>query len=538
MSNQRFRRGRCPIHPLFFALYPVLSLLATNAYEVRLAESVRSLLAAFLLCALIFGIMYLVRRDAASAAVLSSVILVEFFSYGHVYDWGRQLGPEGLQVFRHRFLLLTFIVTFACLTLVVRRLPRLPGSLTAGLNAVGLALIIIPLVTVVRSEHRFRSADDVAGEPVGECSLSTSAGTPLRDIYYIVLDAYARQDVLAHQFKFNNRPFLNALEQRGFVVFETSQSNYASTGMSLASTLNMSYLPIDSRTANETPLDYWDAIAANEVRTQLECLGYQIVAFDSGYDWSSWRGADVFLSPTQGRQGTLVGAGLNSFEAFLVNSTMLRVLVDAAILLPGVIVPDLQGPIARHRSQIEYAFDTLEQDVLQLNSPKFVFAHVIAPHRPYVFGPQGRPRDPDDLFTLRGAVDTGAEAQRRAYTDQLQYVNDRTLSVVDSLLSGYPAEAEPIIILQSDHGPTDSASDRMRILNALHLPGGRGVPLTESMSPVNTFRLVFANYFGARYELLPDVSCYSTYNEPFEFRLVPNPLAKVPSAVDPSSFCE
>ncbi len=76
------------------------------------------------------------------------------------------------------------------------------------------------------------------------------------------------------------------------------------------------------------------------------------------------------------------------------------------------------------------------------------------------------------------------------------------------------------IVLQSDHGwPTiggahPSASDLksvFRNLNAYYLPGEGGEPLYESITPVNTFRLIFNTYFGGDYDLLDDDSFYSDH---------------------------
>ena len=61
---------------------------------------------------------------------------------------------------------------------------------------------------------------------------ATEGGAALDDpdIYFIVLDGYARADVLAKYYGFDNGPFIGGLRQRGFQVSEASRSN--STGPS------------------------------------------------------------------------------------------------------------------------------------------------------------------------------------------------------------------------------------------------------------------------------------------------------------------
>jgi hypothetical protein len=62
------------------------------------------------------------------------------------------------------------------------------------------------------------------------------------DIYYIILDGHARSDILAELYGYDNNWFVDSLRQRGFYVADRSRTNYAQTYLSLASTLNMTYL--------------------------------------------------------------------------------------------------------------------------------------------------------------------------------------------------------------------------------------------------------------------------------------------------------
>ena len=83
-------------------------------------------------------------------------------------------------------------------------------------------------------------------------------------------------------------------------------------------------------------------------------------------------------------------------------------------------------------------------------------------------------------------------------------MNARVEALVDRILA--KSRRPPIIILQADHGPRNEAPmDRPTarslregagILNAYYLPDSGGRGLYASISPVNSFRLVFRNYFG------------------------------------------
>ena len=160
-----------------------------------------------------------------------------------------------------------------------------------------------------------------------------------------------------------------------------------------------------------------------------------------------------------------------------------------------------------------YTLDKLRSLPLAVQSPKFIYAHIVAPHFPIVFGPQG------ELVSLPEDLDDAAFAQ--AHTDEIRYINQRILEILQEILA--VSATPPIIILQADHG-NDRAlpADRTSILNAYYLPGEAAGRLYPTITPVNTFRLVLDAYFGAQLELLPDESFYSSYEQPYDFTLIPN----------------
>ena len=111
------------------------------------------------------------------------------------------------------------------------------------------------------------------------------------------------------------------------------------------------------------------------------------------------------------------------------------------------------------------------------------------------------------------------------YRNQILYINQQIRKTVDQILE--KSESPPVIVLQGDHGPGsqlnwESAAqseiwERVSILNAYHLPSGGNEDLYDSISPVNTFRIILNRFFGYQYELLEDRSYYSTKNHPYRF---------------------
>jgi hypothetical protein len=199
-----------------------------------------------------------------------------------------------------------------------------------------------------------------------------------------------------------------------------------------------------------------------------------------------------------------------------------------------------QSEFDRHRQRIEGILNRLVE-VPRIAGPTFVFAHIIAPHPPFVFGPQGQPVQPSQTFTALDAQNYPGtpEAYRQGYTDQLIYLNARLEQVLARILER--SDPAPVVILQSDHGPGSTFAggepaqrnmpERMSILSAVHL-GGRGdaAAIYPSATPVNTFRLVFNQVFGADLPLLPDASYYSEMEAPYALQDVHAELSLSPPA--------
>jgi hypothetical protein len=111
------------------------------------------------------------------------------------------------------------------------------------------------------------------------------------------------------------------------------------------------------------------------------------------------------------------------------------------------------------------------------------------------------------------------------YRRQIQYVNTLILETVDAILTR--STTPPIIIIQGDHGPgaylhwgsleNTVPAERFGILNAYYFPDQDYARLYPSISPVNSFRVLFNQFFDADYALLPDRHYYSSWSFPLDF---------------------
>ncbi len=500
---KNWKLSNAPWHLAAFTLYFPLALYVLNIEETVFASTQRAFLFAlfFSLAALAVG--RLVFRDWRKAAAMASVIVLLFFTYGHVQNISQNVSLGAFMIGRHRYLLPFWLGLAALGWLWIRKAKTETVSL--ALNTVGATLLVLTSIQIASFQARANRP------PVETASLQPTAGADrpaeLPDVYYIILDAYSRQDVLQNVYHLDNREFIQQLEAMGFVIPSCTQSNYDDTVSSLMSSLNMAYLEDLGFTifpeAHFSKTDMEAALKHSAVRRRFEEMGYATVTFKSVYPQlditDSTYYYDFFLEGDQRGTETL------SFYYLFLRTTALLPLVEYGEAhpamwnrLPNSLAAWLPtGRLLTARNYRQYQQNLYLLDVLKnmpdVPGPKFVYAHLFTTHQPFVFHADGS-------FRLPGPEDG------RAYREQVIFTNTAMLDILQSLIER--SARPPIIIVQGDHsyirGPR-----RIRILNAYYLPGG-GDLVYPAITPVNTFRLIFEQYFGDDYELLEDISYIST----------------------------
>jgi hypothetical protein len=437
-----------------------------------------------------------------------------FFSYGQVYNFLKQTSMSGYSLGRHRLLAPIWLGAFVIAIVWVRRTSLSLKTWNQMLNVVAIVALILPLAEIGVFFGRVLTASSETPAQVSISGLRLPAHQPAPDVYYFILDAYARDDTLKAEFDLDTSPFLSQLEGMGFYVARCAQSNYAQTQLSLSSSLNMDYLQAldpNYSPGQTTRVGMEELIRHSAVRKAFESLGYKTIAFETGFKGTQWEDADLYLSPSSDVFHSMqIAGGPNGFEVMLLRTSAGLLLADGVNVLPKFLQPDFDNPRKTHRDLILYDLEQLR--VLPTRpGPKFVFAHLVIPHPPYVFGPNGEFTDFDKEYVP-------------GYRDQVIYLDKRLLELLPQIIAASPNP--PVIILQGDHGSIGSKPNtRTTIFNAYYLPNGGVKALHDDISPVNTFRVVFNTYFGGKYKLLDDVSYYSVYSAPFEFTMIPNKRA-------------
>jgi hypothetical protein len=491
-----------PWYPLAISAYPVLKLLAENTGQVGLDAGVRPLLVSLFLGGLVFFLIWLFVRQVYKAAFLAALWLALFFSYGHIYIYIDEKYPDTNYTL---WLAIGWIVLFI-LALIWATHPQLTFvSAAPTLNTVALALLAMAGWQIL-SEVQPPSAHALAltNAPMQD-DLVRPENPP--DVYFFLLDSYGRADLLKQAYGFDNSEFLSGLEERGFFVAECSQSNYVRTEISLGSSLNMQYLQKLSDKFSPDNIKrglLWDSLKHSAVRYNFESMGYETITFETGFEWLNIKDADHFMSPPP------ISSGMTDFEALFLRTTLARYVEDWGWVDPN----HLLGVIFRDR--FNHAFNNID-DIARMPQPTFSYIHLMSPHPPFVFDPNGNPTYPADFWNEQQLYP--ADLYQKGYVNQVQYLNKKLLEAVDTILA--ESDVPPIIIIQGDHGPWLQPNDkRMWILAAMYFPG-QNDKLYPTITPVNIFRLVFNSYFGGKYELLEDVSYFSPVPKLYNFSEVP-----------------
>jgi hypothetical protein len=503
--------SRFPWHVILFSLYPPLSLWAYNLGQIGLTATYRAILACLFLGLLLLGLVWLWLRDWARAGIVTVIFLLLFYSYGQSYSFLETINISGVVLGRHRFLGFIWLILLVVGVWWSVRKVKSPVSLHSTLNLISVFLIVFPLFKFAIygfSSWRDRSAH--AGDATARAIADATPPAENRpDVYYIILDGYGRSDVLRNQLNFDNSSFLDSLRREGFYVAQCSQSNYGMTALSLSTSLNMNYLSSlgDEFTAgnNDRYEPLWGLIKNSATEATFRKMGYRIVAFETGYDWTEFRNADYFFAAPK--------RGLSGFESLVLRDSAALILDEFGVFDPFHFTPE-----AQKRNLILYVLDTMKS-LPDVPGPKFVFIHLVIPHQPFVFGPEGEevvvaPR------TLNEDKYYNAEDYLRGYGNQVRFISSQIPALMKAIIE--TSSTPPVIIIQGDHGPAQlEKENRMGILNAYYFPAGKDA-IYPAITPVNTFRIVFNTFFGSHLDLLPDISYYSKYAQPYRFEVIPN----------------
>jgi hypothetical protein len=340
--------------------------------------------------------------------------------------------------------------------------------------------------------------------------INGTALTSRPNVYFFLLDGYARADKIKTQLHFDNSQFLDFLKARGFYIVDRATANYPTTWLSVASTLSMKYIQTEDMPPYRDVAPLHKIMKGENATVQrLRNYGYKYIYVANGHFYYQCPGIEHHC--IQGANRPLLG----QMEINLLKSTPVYPVILK--LRPGLITQPFLGSFAQ-------VSDVANEIVnVSLKPPYFVYSHLLVPHPPFILDAQCK-RTGSDNIDLKAWL----ELPISGYTDYLQCVNRQMAELLDRIVAKDP---DAIILIQGDHGtaflmnwklplkdwPAAGNAERLAPMNAIRLPERCATTLYPTMSLVNSFRAVFACLENRKPEFLPDISYISPDSDSREF---------------------
>jgi len=496
------------IHPILFAIFPIMFLFTNNLDLLDFDELVLPLFSAGVFSFIFWIILGKILKNYRKSGIITTIFFVLIFSYGHLSISLDDTIANNVE--RNIFLGISYLLIFSISTYFFIKTQRNLKNITTIANVIAITLLSTTLINFINVDTSFQNLPE--DEEIINLVPNEIKDKIKPDIYYIILDAHADLQILKNIYDFDNTPFIEYLETNEFFIPQTSFSNYALTFLSLSSSLNMDYvnekIPIKNKSVDRSTL--YQMIDENKIMKFLKSRGYVAFNFNSGWGPTiSIKEADVNMC----------------MKDRFSDSPFIGMIIKTSILNP-VYVKFFE---LDNRERILCTFSEIPKVALQIDAPVFVFAHLLIPHAPFIFGPNGEEVSAETL-------EMGIESweNKKGYLDQVIFGDKKIKKVIEEIIN--KSETPPIIIIQADHGSghtmiwgnpdQNMLMERHRILNAYYFPLGGEEVLYEGITPVNTFRQLFNYYFDEKYELLEDTIYFSRYKTPYDFKDITNQLTE------------
>lgn len=415
---------------------------------------------------------------------------------------------SSIQLFLIRFLpllshykyLLPLLTAGGILLILTARKKKVPPfRFYFYLNTLLIILLLIECGQLVITSPKIAKAlsfnssnDDLP--PIPKCDSCTKP-----DVYFIIFDEFESSKGIKKLWQYDNSGLDSFLTNRGFYCASNSKSNYNFTPFSIGSILNMDYLDMKLNTQFNLLL-YGKGIKTivnNRVCRLFQQQGYTIINHS------------FFLMPGDEPRQQNPNFLINRSELLLSPILYKKVMNEIGWNFRNI--PSFKKPVTEELKkdtrlslqQIKITYKELLAVAEQPHDkPVFVYGHIMLPHDPFFFDSTGH-LTPESTW-YNGFTD------KVAYLPQLKYTNTLVKNLALHLQK--TGNRPRIIIIQGDHGfrgfPESMKELEFSNLNAIYFPDQQYAGLYDSISSVNTFRVILNKYFNASLPLLKDSTVY------------------------------
>jgi hypothetical protein len=432
----------------------------------------------FIIIMVFFIISKLIKKITNPIVILICIFL--FFSYGIFYEL---LNDNEIEI-RHIYLIPLFAMVFL---ITLKFSPNSTKKTTQILFTILIFLVVSDLL-ILFSELDYDEtgvywnfSDDLTNIDLGK----------FPSIIWIIPDEYPSVNSLQHMTSYDNSNFTNNLTNLGFEIKDI-HSNYDDSIFSIGSTMNMDYLiKTDKQYSMNTE------VSNSRLIKLLKSNNYELTHINGAGSYSIEKVDNHFCE---------TNIILKHNEFF--KTTML----DFILVLSRPLYTNL---MTSHVDNVECFFRELNQLENMDMKQKFVIAHVMLPHRPYL--------DKNEFGSLQPLDSTLASA--KGLLGNVKIVNNELMKVLPNIIKNNP---NTIILIMSDHGfrydpylqpekATEFQKFRHENFLAIYLPND--FKLGDINSSVNLFRSILENSSN-NVPILEDRffhSCYTELKEIYNF---------------------
>lgn len=493
-----------PFYPFLLPAFFVLHV--SNKYYLLLP--VQPIIEFFLYYALLAALLLvagkLLFKSLVKAGVWTTSLLMIFFFFGGIHDFLKST-PFTHFISSYTFLLFFLPVSMLIFSVYIKKKKGTFEKTHNYFTILFTVLVSLEGVFLLQKMITNDQQNNIAHHNNDVIKSKLTCDTCNRpDIFFIVFDEYASSLSLQRYFGFDNSYLDSSLKKHNYYIAKKAKSNYNLTALSISSTFNLQYfnLPLENKVASFVTLEQgWYALKNSRLPQVLAQSGYAIHNF-----------------------------GLCDFNNYPVHTSCFnnedapRILYEETLW--GRIARDILWNTQRlnltflkkkqyqENKQKQSSFIERNQKNWQLilqelktqnDQPKFVFGHIMMPHKPFYIDRKGKWTT--DFSTI--AKDNNNPGP---YLEQLMYSN----SWIDSILqvSNLNFTRPRVVIVEGDHGFRDFPykpgyrDKHFMNLNTYFFSDKDYSRLYDSISPVNTFRVVLNKYFNTQLDLLKDSTIF------------------------------
>jgi hypothetical protein len=490
----------------------------TNADFQYPGETIIPIVIFAVITAFIFYFFRLVLKNmfAIHAASLGLSYALYSFNYlpGRIKDLGKILLPKHFETTFSDATVTVLIITaaagllgFAC-GQVVRR-----SKIVRELQPYRIMLLVLLLIFTLQSYKVVHNLAVIRRqltyhypEPAYQKQAGTSTQKP--DIYYLVFDRYGSAPMLKEHYDFDNSGLMDSLSGLGFVNRLDAKANYPFTMESITSTMAMSYHTelekLFGKAKIQTAFPYRDIFSNPPIAQLLKQNGYDYNLVSSWWDFTRV-GIKADSMPSASFRLRILG--MTSYM-----SDLSRDVINKSILSQWL----KKGVSVRGRAIIKYDLDNSPRDnffaqaaaIKQLagskhDKPQFTFAHILAPHDPYIFDADGTASSYDGGRNDNGVDET--EKYRRGLTylntqikDTMAYIREKSPNaaiIIQADEGPYPKQFRHKLTPDHYYDPVDLSLDQMQqkygIIASYYMPGVDTETVAKNITAsVNPFRFI------------------------------------------------